>query len=448
MLVHRLWAAVLAVLAATIVSAQVQSPLAIVNVTVVDVANGLLLADRTVTIAGGRIQSVVAGTPASPRGVRVVDGRSKYLIPALWDMHVHLSYARSSALPALVAHGVSYVRDVGSRLAELDEWSGEIAAGRMVGPLILRAGPILNGQEFNRYQLAITTAEEARATVRTLEKVGVDLVKVHRRTPREAYFAVAEEARRLSLPLAGHIPVTVTPAEASNAGQVTIEHVDTLFEGTFTAALDGVPLPEAISRWRSSTSAQELFATFVRNGTVIDPTVINGRWIVSWLENPVDLRDKHIAASALREAAAMLEPLRQDAAKMLAERRPLTRELEAVVGQMHRAGVRLVTGTDLSFLFVPGASLHDELQALVGVGLSPAAALRAATLNPAQLFPTLDAGIIAVGKRADLLLLDGNPFEDIRNAARIRAVILAGRLLDRAVLDALLSDAAARAAVN
>jgi imidazolonepropionase-like amidohydrolase len=130
------------------------------------------------------------------------------------------------------------------------------------------------------------------------------------------------------------------------------------------------------------------------------------------------------------------------------QRRAIRRELEAVVGQMHRAGVTLVTGTDLAHILHPGFNVHDELQALVQAGLTPADALRAATINPARLFPSLEAGDVAPGRRADLLLLDGNPLDDIRNTARLRGVILGGRVFDRAALDALLEEAAARAAVN
>lgn len=316
--------------------------------------------------------------------------------------------------------------------------------------MIVRAGPILNGQSSNPYQLAITTPSDARATVRALEKTGVDVIKTHRRTSRDAYFALADEARQLSLPLVGHIPVTVEPFEASNAGQTTIEHVETLFEGTFSSALNGVPLHEAINRWRTSPAAQELFATFVKNGTVVDPTLVAGRWSIAWFGDPVEPRDRYVGASSRRQAAASLDPLRPQATKLLAERRPVVRELEAVVGQMHRAGVRMITGTDLSFRFGPGSGfdVSHELQALVEVGLTPAEAIRAATLNPAQLFPAVDAGEVAPGRRANLLLLDANPLQDIRNIARIRAVVLGGRLYDRAALDKLLADAAAQATVN
>jgi imidazolonepropionase-like amidohydrolase len=432
---------------ATVTDGQVTRSIAITHVAVADVAGGVILPDHMVVITGDRIESVQASSDSVPEGAQRIDGRGKFVIPGLWDNHVHLSYARSSALPTLVANGVTYVRDLGSRLAEIDEWRGQIAAERLVGPLIVRAGPILNGRESNRYQLAITNAVDANAAVRALEKTGVDLIKVHRRTPRDAYFAVVEETRRRSLPLAGHIPMTVQPIEASNAGQQTIEHAVTLFEGTFSESVSEGALPEAIRTWRNSAAAQNLFAAFVRNDTVVDPTLVTERRLVAWLENPNDPRDRFLAASAIRESADYLRPVRDDARKQLVQHRALLSELEAAVGQMHRAGVNLITGTDLSFtLMHPGFSLHDELQALVDVGLTPAEALRAATLNPSKLFPRLDAGVVAAGKRANLVLLNGNPIADIRNVRRIHAVVLAGRVYDRALLDRLLADAALAAA--
>ena len=436
-------------LAVMLYGAQAPGSIVLTHVAVVDVATGTLARNRTVTLVGDRIRSVSDGDTSIPPGARVLDAAGKFLLPGLWDMHVHLSYARSSALPAFVANGVTHVRDIGSRLAEIDHWRGEIAAGSLIGPTIVRAGPMLNGQESNRYQLAVTTAADAAASVRALHKAGVDFIKVHRRTSREAYFAVAEQAARLSLPLAGHVPMTVTPVEASSAGHRTFEHAITLFEGTFAAKLAESELPAAIAAWRRSTAAPELFATLVRNGTILDPTLVALRRVNAWLENPVDPRDKYMAASALREAADYLKPLRDSAHKVLAVRRALAREVEAVVGDMHRAGVRQIAGTDVSFtLLHPGFSLHDELQALVDVGLPPADALRAATVNAARLFPTLNAGEVLAGKRADLVLLDGNPLETIRHVSRIRAVIVGGRLFDRAGLDRLLADAAAMAALN
>ena len=310
-------------------------PVVINRVSVIDPATGTVRPDLTVVVRD-RLIVAVGTSPTIPRDADILDDRNRFLIPGLWDMHVHLSYARASALPVFVAHGVTGIRDVGSDLADVDTF--QVQAD--LSPLVMRSGPMLNGMEFNRYQLAVNDAVEARTAVRTLHKAGVDFVKFHRRTSREAFFAIAEQARALRLPIIGHIPMTVTPAEAFDAGQATIEHAETLFEGTFTAARAGTDLSTEIAQWRA-TEATALFDKFVANGTFVDPTLI----------------------------------------------------------------------------------AHEELETLVAAGVSTAAALRAATTNPAQLFPTLQTGEISPGKRADLVLLDGNPLEDIRHTRRIRAVI-------------------------
>jgi imidazolonepropionase-like amidohydrolase len=417
---------------------------AIAHVAVIDTAAGTAAQDMTVVIKGDRIISVGKGAP--PLGAQVVDGRGRFLIPGLWDMHVHLSYARASALPVLAATGVTYVRDVGSDLSEIDMWRGQIASNAIAGPTILRAGPILNGQESNQYHLIIANAADARMAARTLKKAGVDLLKTHRRTSRDAYFALADEAKTLGLPLVGHIPMTVSPAEASDAGQQTIEHVETLFEGTFATAHNGQVLAPDIAQWRASPEAAALFATFVRNGTAFDPTIVATGYLVRTMESAnTDPRLRYLARSTrqLREQTLSGIP-----AAVRGTLSPVVREREAVTLQMQRAGVRLVTGTDMSFLHPPGFSLHDELDMLAEAGLTPAEILRAATINCANLFPSLQAGAVAPGKRADLVLLNANPLADIRNAHDINAVVLRGRVLNRAALDRMLADAIRLAATQ
>lgn len=418
----------------------------ITQVGVVDPAAGAVALDMTVVIQDGRIVSV--GKSTAPPGAEIVDGRSRFLIPGLWDMHVHLSYARASALPVFVANGVTGVRDIGSDLGEIDRWRVQIDSDTLVGPVIVRAGPMLNGMEFNRYQLAVADAVEGRAAVRALHKVGVDFIKLHRRTSREAYFGIAQEARALELPFTGHVPMTVTPAQASDAGQTTIEHTETLFEGTFAAERAGRNQAEEIAKWRAS-EGNALFARFVRNGTLVDPTLIAQEYLIRLLETAQpDPRAAYIAASARQEGDKTLAAVRPAADKVLLERRPLVRELRAVTALMSRAGVSLLTGTDTSFLHPPGFALHDELETLVESGVSTADALRAATVNPARVMPALETGHIAPGKRADLVLLDANPLDDIRNIRRIHAVVVRGRFLNRQDLDRLLQEAISLAGQN
>jgi imidazolonepropionase-like amidohydrolase len=379
----------------------IDRPLAITHVTVIDATGAAARSDRTVVIAGNRIEAIVDASARIPKGARIVSAKGKFLIPGLWDMHVHLA---ASDLPRLVANGVTGVRDMGNVLANVDVWRGKIAAGSMVGPHIVRVGPILNGKAFGAAQVLIESDAEARAAVRILKNVGVDQIKVHQLLSREAYFALADEAKKLSIPFVGHIPESITAAEASDAGQASIEHVETLFAGK-------TPLK------REETAA--VFAQFVKNNTAFDPTLIEYRGSTDPANVDPRLMEKYPG--------------------LLSGRQKLFTQFLELVGMMNRAGVALLAGTDLGVKWIsPGPSLHDELALLVQAGLTPMEALQAATRNPAR-FLHIEGGTVEAGKSANLVLLNANPLEDIRNTRRIYAVVLEGRFFDRSQLDALLS---------
>jgi imidazolonepropionase-like amidohydrolase len=364
--------------------------LSISNAGVVDVAGGRVVPEQTVVVRDGRIAF-------GPAEGEAIDGSGKFLIPGLWDAHVHLCWKGEDALEELVRYGVTAVRDLGGHLDELDAWRAEIEAGDRVGPRIWRAGPILNGKSFNEYQRVIADADEARATARELAEAGVDFLKTHRATSREAYFALLDEGRELGLDVVGHIPMAVSPEEAVASGQATIEHTETIFEGTWDAARTD-PWPNAVRRFREE-DADELFARFVEHGVPLTPTLVPWALVVDegdeeWIE--------------------------------------LFPEFVAVVGQMHRAGMTLLAGTDIAAERPVGTTLHRELELLVEAGLTPAEALRAATFTPARVLGVDgELGTIEEDKLADLVLLDGNPLEDISNTRRIAAVIARGRVVSR-----------------
>jgi imidazolonepropionase-like amidohydrolase len=412
--------------------------LVVTHVTIIDTTGGPAQPDMTVVIREGRIASAEkTDRYVVSKDTQVVEGRGKFLIPGLWDMHVHLSWTTASALPVLVANGVTGVRDMGGRLGEIDEWRTKIAARLLVGPRIVRAGPILNGQKFNPLQMLTGNPEETRGVVRALKQVDVDFIKIHRRLPRDAYFALIEEAKRQGLAVVGHIPMTVTPEEASEAGQATIEHTETLFEGTFSAALKNKSLFDAIREWRTGADGEKLWARFVKNQTVVTPTLAAWRGLIEFSDPslPPDPRSRYVAESMKK---AFPRPSKTSVEE-LTELKQRFAEFCEVVRGMNRFGVTLLAGTDAAGPRVPGFSLHDELKVLVQCGLTPLQALRAATLAPARMLNKAeDFGTIESGKMADLVLLEANTLDDIRNTQRISAVILGGKLLRRDDLDAFL----------
>ena len=163
---------------------------------------------------------------------------------------------------------------MGGNFSQIDGWRARIAAGDLVGPRIMRVGPILNGKSFNAYQFVPGSPEASRGAVRLLKWLGVDEIKVHRRMPRDWYYAVIDEAKRNGLKVVGHIPIEIEPAEASNAGQYMVEHTETLFEGTFVG-LSNTQLPGAMSKWLATGKPDALFAEVLvlGNGTWVDPTL-------------------------------------------------------------------------------------------------------------------------------------------------------------------------------
>lgn len=420
------------------------------NVTVVDATGGPPLPASTVMIAGDRIAEIKQGSPATiPAGASVIDGTGRFLIPGLWDMHAHLSWTRSSALPALLANGVTGVRDMGGRLREIDEWRSRIDTGVLAGPRIARAGPVLNGQSFNFHQFVVSNEAEARGAARALHLAGVDFIKIHRRLPRVAYFALIDECRKLGLDVTGHIPMTVEPAEAADAGHASVEHVETLFEGTFASKAREGKAPTSVAEFVTSGAAA-LFARFSKNGTAFDPTLVAFRSGTRLPDYDADPLDRFIAKSAKEMSARQMEKYREAmTGPVLEQRRRQFAEMKKLIPIARDAGVVLLAGTDIAARGItPGFSLHDELELLVEAGLSPLQALQAATRNPAQVLKRKEQGTVQAGGIADLVLLDANPMDDIRNTRRIRAVIFGGRVLDRAALDRLLAEAEQAASAN
>ena len=445
-----------------------EPPLAITHVTLIDAAGGAPLRDATVLVTGRRISAVgPSGAIAVPAGARVIDGRGRFLIPGLWDMHAH-PFAhdfRRFAAPLLLANGVTGVRDMGYFVDSAALWRREVAAGRVLGPRLVVGGRVDGPIGRAPWASRVATAAQARRAADSLVRLGADFLKVYSHVPREAYFALAEASRGLGVPFAGHVPHAVSAAEASDAGQRSMEHEDDLMRACSSrdaglraqladrAALAGRREVDVMREQARALRASDdparcraLLARLARNGTWVVPTLAvyqpYARALDSAATHPARLAYVPRAlreAWRLRPSVAAFEP--GDTA-VVAAFFSLPR-----TGEMRRAGVRLLVGTDAPLPYVvPGFSVHDELELLVRAGLTPMQALQAATREPAAYLDALDSlGTIARGRVADLLLLDGDPLRDIRNTRRIRGVVVDGRHLDRAALDALLTAVERRA---
>jgi imidazolonepropionase-like amidohydrolase len=455
---------------------------AIRGVTVVDVTDGSLRGKQTVLLAGNRITAVgPADQVRIPRDAELVDAPDGFLIPGLWDMHVHsvakVAEDRANASVAahewhfalFLAHGVTGVRNMndgtGDVTLELTKSvRRRLAKGDLRGPpRFLTAGPSVDGDPpLATNPVVVRTAAEARAAVEQLASNGADLVKVYENLSREAYFAILDEARRRGIPVDGHVPFRVTPEEAAAAGQRTAEHPEALAVGCSTAAeaerkrfarvlADYNSLPEseqflamfrhfrALYDSRDPAACASAIEAYRRNGVAVTADLVAYHHVVHAEQIladaarmrlvPDEIRrnwENRFKSGALREFQAILRPI-------------LPLEL-ANVRLFNEAGVLLLAGTDVGVpLQVPGISLHVELERLVEAGLTPLEALQTATVNPARVLEMADSlGTVEPGKLADLVLLDANPLADISNTQRIRAVIADGRLYRRADLDRLL----------
>jgi imidazolonepropionase-like amidohydrolase len=432
-------------------------PLVINHVTVIDATGAAARKDQTVVITGGRISRIgKAGQLAVPKNARLVDGKGKFLIPGLWDMHVHI--INKEFFPLCLANGVTGVRDMANVADTILKWRKQTADGSIRGPLIVAAGPIVDGAKpVWPFSLAAPDAAKARQAVRTLKKRGVDFVKVYSKLSRDAYQAVAGEARRQGLPFAGHVPLSVSAAEASNAGHKSIEHltgvllgcardetklraeaVKALAKETSMATVMAVRAQVKALDGYSAKKAKALFARFVKNGTWQCPTLTVLR-SVALLDNKhftADPRKKYVAPFIQQYLWKRKLP-----AAILADNKRLFQKYLKLVGAMRRAGVKFLAGTDTPNPYCfPGFSLHDELALLVKAGLTPLEALQSATRNPAEYLGRLATqGTVEKGKIADLVLLDADPLADIRNSQKIAAVVLRGELLTRAELRKMLA---------
>jgi len=471
-MVYRVVLVSLTVLLACGGSTTLPADLVVRDVSVLDVESGDWASDRSIFIAGGDIIAMPSSDTPAPEGAEVVDGRGSWVIPGLWDAHVHSVSNRAWHFPLMLAHGVTGVRNM--HTSEPDPWAaisdvredirtGDIPALRFIanGPIVDGTPPVWPGS------VALAEASEASEVVDSLVAGGADFIKVYDNLTLPAFEAVLARATERGIAVDGHLPLRVPAADAVHLGMRTIEHLTGMVQGcssrfaevaaAHTEFLQAPPLPfpagdsvflsqlRRLSDSEDETLCTALADTYATSGVSVTPTLINSRSQVDPAATMAEQDASTLLPDSLADQWAMMAG--PGPGQMLAGiMRPVVARLPGHVQRLNEAGVPILAGTDAGNLFlVPGASLHDELELLVDAGLSPLEAIRAATASPATVFEVADSlGHVRVGYAADFVLLREDPTRDISAVRQISAVFLRGRHYDRAQLDSLLAVPTAR----
>ncbi|WP_153030706.1 amidohydrolase family protein [Amycolatopsis sp. YIM 10] len=442
------------------------APLVLTGATLIDGTGGRPRRDSTIALVGDRIVAVGSVTRT---GARVIDLRGKFVIPGLWDMHVHTVPLDEIYPPLYVVNGVTGIREMyGYFHPQLPELRDRIERGVVTGPRMVIASNLIDGPHSVHGPtgaVTVSTPDEARAAVRTMKEQGADFIKVYSMLSEEALHAIAEESRRVGLRFAGHVPERMSALDAADAGQHSMEHLFGFFTATSTTEaelrerLAATPIDpanpqawytvvRALEREGAATydrrRARRLFDRLRRNGTYASPTlsVLRALSLPASAFDRNDPRLRYLPKTITDYWWLQVEHTAPSTPAEIEEhRRFFEAELE-MTGELHRAGVPVLAGTDSNNAFCfPGFSLHDELALLVRAGLPPMRALQSATRDAARFLGRQStSGTVEPGKVADLVVLDEDPLADITNTSRIHAVVHRGRYLGPDERTRLLAD--------
>lgn len=408
-----------------------------VNVNVVPMNKDTILSGQTLVVRNGIIESLGPKDKIPiPKEAQIIGGQGKYLLPGLADMHVHLGGTEELVL--YLANGVTTVRNMWGTPQHL-KWRDEIRAGVLLGPTIYTAGPLMDGEPpIWEGSTVISSAADALHAVEEQSKAGYDYIKVYNRLSQEAYDGILASAKKYGKPVVGHVPDSVGLMKVLSSGQQSIEHLT-----GYTTYIVRDDAPFRHDTLLSNRLRNYDFIDSAKIDGVVKATVASGVWncvtlivyqsfvppseALSLLERP---EMKYVSPTTV----ASWDPTKNFRTKKLTEedyryfrkgdtlRSELTRKL-------HEAGALILLGTDAPNPFVvPGFSIHDELQNLIDAGFTPYEAIKSGTYDAARFFCALDTfGVIDVGRRADLILVEGNPLDDIKNLKRLTGVMVRGR---------------------
>lgn len=437
--------------------------LLIENVNIIDTKEGKLVKNVNVLIRDSVIIDINPEKPNPPSSAQIINAAGKFLMPGLWDMHTHI-WSDEFIFPLLTANGITGVRGMFEEVKNVASWRKKVAEGKIYGPVIFSAGPIVDGpQPMWPGSVAVKNPEDGRKAVDSLKnKLHTDFIKVYSFLSRESYFSIAAECKKQDIPFAGHVPQNVTIIEAAQAGQKSLEHLTGMLEAVsdssdyYYKVLQGKISDSLLNdrqerrnflRRTYNPGKLKIFARQLAGyNSWVCPTLTVNKGFAHMNDSTLldDPRMKYMGALF----RGMWNPKNDFRFKnwtndIFAFYREEYKIKLVILRELHNAGIKLLAGTDFPNPHCyPGFGIHDELALLVEAGLTPAESLSTATYNPAVYFNIEDRyGSVAENKIADLLILNANPLENISNSKKIFAVILHGKLINKEEITNLLKKA-------
>ena len=403
-----------------------KSPLVLVGGTLIDVTGKPSITNSAVVIQGDRITAAGSRSEIKiPTGATVVDVSGKFLLPGLWDMHAHLYQVEFG--PTYLAAGITTARDVGNEIEFGTALRDAAKQGRGLGPRMLLAGYIDGKNEFHSFDVQVETPQEARAAVQHYKDAGYEQIKIRDNVKLETLKVITAEAHRLGMTVTGHVPKGLNALQAVEAGMDQINHLNFVASAFFPKADPGRP---QVSIDLESPDSKYALRFFKEHGTVTDPTVAVLELMIHPEETPIESFEPGLT----KVPPELVEQIRKKGgpAGEVEGLQMVVNTLLKIIGALHKANIPIVAGTDVG---VPGHTLHRELELYVKAGLTPLEAIQTATITPARVMKLEnEVGTIEPGKRADIIILDANPLDNISNIRKVRFTMTQGRLFDSAKL--------------
>ncbi len=451
---------------------KIKADLLVHSATIIDVRSGQLITGKAFAI---RNDSVLAVFDARERSrysaAKVVNAKGKYAMPGLWDAHIHfgggdtLAHENKNLLPLFLAHGITAVRDCAADISHFVlQWRDSINNGTLQGPTIFTSGPKLEGyKSVWKGDIEIGTAAELHHALDSLQGLKADFIKITDNTLQPAlYLESIREARKRGFVISGHVPYAIPMKQIVDAGLSSIEHLTYLLKAgsseeenisaeVAAGRLKGRDLSQRIADTYNRESALKMYRYMAQHGTAVTPTLSLG-YLLAYFDEHDPRHDAYLRyiGKGLQKTyeGRVNNVLKHDAAAIAARKAAFIKSA-SVLPVLQEAGVKILAGTDAGYLnsyTYPGLGLHTELALMVQYGLTPLQALQASVINAPAFLGQKNYGSIAAGKKADIILLNANPLENITNTQKIDAVISKGTFLDHRQLDDLLTTTADKTA--